>query len=81
MKQKDIAMLILVVSISLIAAYLIGNTVFNKESNRTATIEVVKPISPEFPTPDPAVFNERSLNPVETVEIEESDTEQPFIGE
>ena len=71
-------MIILVVGISLLASFFIGNSLINTPANRSAEIEVVTPISAEFPAPSPKIFNSTSINPTERIEIQDNDTVAPF---
>ena len=77
MKQNDIAMLILVVSISLVSSILIFNALI-PDARSEATVEVVNVIDSEFPNPDPDVFKSGFLNPTELIRIEASNTKQVF---
>jgi len=80
MKQQDIAMLVLIVSVSLVVSYFVGNSIFGGEKNRTAEVEEVQPISSEFPQPDETIFNEDSINLTETINIGESSSTSPFTS-
>jgi len=77
-KQSDIAVIILVASLSLVASYFIGNAVINTESNRSTEVEVVTPISSEFPQPSTDIFNDDAINPTEIIRIGEDPSERPF---
>jgi len=80
MKQQDIAMLVLIVSISLTISYFVGNAIFGGESNRSAEVENITPISSEFPQPDEDIFNEDAINLVETITIGETSSSNPFTS-
>ena len=78
-RQKDIAALILIVSIMLVASYMVGDAVINSPKNRSAEVEVVTPISPDFPAPDLKIFNDQSINPTEIIRIGDGKkTDKPF---
>lgn len=77
-KQSDVAMLILVISISLLASFFLGNAIINTPENRSEQVEIVTPISAEFPTPSPEIFNDSAINPTEAIEIGNSNQNQPF---
>lgn len=77
-KQTDIAMIIIVTAVSLVAAYFIGGAIINTPESRGTQVEVAIPINPEFPEPDPRVFNDNSINPTERIEIGDSNTDKPF---
>lgn len=67
MKNTDIAALILIASLSVIAAYFIANAVLGKPSEESVKVKTVETISAEVTQPDPAVFNQDAINP--TVEV------------
>lgn len=81
-KQSDIAVIILVASISLVASYFIGNSIINTDANRSTDVEVAVPISPEFPQPSTRIFHDDAINPTELIQIgnEQSD-DRPFNQE
>ena len=69
MKKADIAMLILIASVSVMIAFAIANSLPILQVDRSGTTaRTIDPISPDVAEPDPAVFNERAINPtVKTV--------------
>ena len=81
MKQQDVAMLILIVSIALVLSYFVGNALFGGTENRTAEVERVQVIEPDFPQPDPAIINENAINLTETINIGGSTSTDPFSNE
>lgn len=80
MKQTDIAMLVLVVSLSLVVSYFLGNALFAGDENRSAEVEVIQEISAEFPEVDKSIFNKNSLNLTERIEIGDSESDAPFTS-
>ena len=79
MKQSDIAALILVVALTVIASFFIGNQVISTPEDRTAEVEVVEPISTEFPSVDrEIIFVEGYVNPTALIRIGETGGDQPF---
>lgn len=80
-RQNDIAVIILVVSISLIASYFIGDVLINTDANRSTEVEQVNPITAEFPQPDTDIFNDSAVNPTELIEIGSGGTDTPFLPE
>ena len=81
MKQSDIAMIILVISISLLFSYFIGNALFASNEDRTAEVEVVTAISIEFPDIDESIFNSNSLNLTEKITIGDTESDAPFSSD
>ena len=68
MKKTDIAMIILIASIGVTAAYLISmNLSFLKVPEGGVTVQTIDEISSDLVPPEPKVFNKEAINP--TVEI------------
>lgn len=67
MKKSDIAMIILIASVSVLAAYFAANALLGGSKNRSATVKTIDPITSNVTQPDPAVFNKKAINP--TVEV------------
>ncbi|HTK39366.1 MAG TPA: hypothetical protein VL362_00705 [Patescibacteria group bacterium] len=72
MKKSEVAMLILIASISVVIAFFIANAMpFLKVDSETAKVPTVESIPagiPESSLPDSMVFNDKAINPtVKTV--------------
>ena len=67
MKKNDIASLVLIAAIAGVVAYFTANALVGQPKNNPVQVEKVISIQDNFPTPDPRVFNDKSLDP--TVEI------------
>ena len=78
MKQNDIAMVVLIVAVSLIVSWFVGGLLLSSPENREAEVEVVQPISAEFPVPSEEIFVEDFINPTELIKIGETSNKQPF---
>lgn len=78
MKQKDIALIIVVVFISGFLSYFISSYLIVPSSERRAQVEVVEPIVADFSEPSKQYFNDKSINPTQTIEIGENDNKTPF---
>lgn len=78
MKQKDIAMIILVVFISAVFSFFVSKLVFTSSSQRSLQAETVEAIDPSFDQPDSTFFNEKSINPTQLIKIGDSKNNQPF---
>lgn len=63
MKKSDIAMIILIASISVLIAYFVAKAVIGGDKAQTATVKTIDPISSEVAAPDPDVFNNNAINP------------------
>jgi hypothetical protein len=78
MKKNDIAIIILIVSISLVGAYFLGQAFLGGESSKSAQVEVVEKISPTVKDPDPKIFNANAINPTIPINIGNPSNQQPF---
>ena len=78
MKQKDIALIIVVVFISGILSLLLSNKLIVSPKNRQEKVEVVAPITAELSKPDSKYFNTESIDPTQIIRIGESNNNQPF---
>jgi ABC-type maltose transport system permease subunit len=78
MKQKDIALIIIVIFISGIISYFLSSTFITTPKSRKTEVEVVEPISSQFTKPDERYFNANSINPTQQIQIGNQDNQQPF---
>lgn len=78
MKQKDIALIAVVVIISAVISVLVSNVVFAPPKNRQQKVEVVQPISADFPVPDSHYFNSQSIDPTKLITIGDNTNPDPF---
>ncbi|HVS58322.1 MAG TPA: hypothetical protein VHD60_01135 [Candidatus Saccharimonadales bacterium] len=77
MKQKDIALIIMVVFVSGIIAFVVSSMLFGASSD-SQKAEVVQPISANFEKPDSTYFNSSSINPTKTITIGTNSNPTPF---
>lgn len=80
MKQKDVALILVVVFVSAIVSFVVSNVVFVSPKNRQQQVEVVPVISSTFPTPDPKYFNSNSIDPTQLIQIGDSNNGTLFNG-
>jgi hypothetical protein len=67
MKKSDIAMIILIASISVLVAYFAAKAILGDIQNQSATVKTAEKISTDIVEPDTSVFNSNAINP--TVEV------------
>lgn len=67
MKKSDIAMIILIASVSVLIAYFVAKGVVGDVQNQSVKVKIAEPISAEIEKPDPKIFNANAVNP--TVEV------------
>lgn len=80
MKQKDIALIILIVFFSGIASYFISNQ-FISSPKKDLDVSKVEPINAEFTEPNKSYFNDKSVNPTQLIQIDANNNKSPFRGE
>lgn len=80
MKQKDIALIIVIAAISAVVSFVVSGKIFVTPSTRQQKVEVVDAINTTFTTPDTKYFNAQSVNPAQTIVIGNNSNQNPFNG-
>lgn len=80
MKQKDIALIIIVIFISGLLSFFVSKALF-KTPSKSERVEVVEKISPDFSKPDSKYFNADAVDPTQLITIGQSNNVQPFNGQ
>jgi hypothetical protein len=80
MKQKDIALIIVIVILSAIVSLFVSKALFASPKNRHQNVEVVNPISTKFPEPDKSYFNDQSFDPAQPIDLGQNANSDPFGG-
>jgi hypothetical protein len=78
MKNKDIALIIVIVAISALFSYFVSKAIFSSPKNRQQTVEVVQPIYSEFQQPDTAYFNKTAFDPTKPIDVGQNTNTNPF---
>lgn len=80
MKQKDIAIIIIIVFASGILSFFISNKFISppKHDLKAAKVE---PINAEFAEPDNRYFNDKSINPTQIIRIGNNENQNPIDGQ
>lgn len=78
MKQKDLALVIVVVFVSIVVSLVLSRMIFASPKNRQQKAEVVDIISPEFSLPPTKYFNTKAFNPTQQIQIGGSNNPNPF---
>jgi hypothetical protein len=79
-KQKDIALIIVIAAISAVVSFVVSNKLFVTPNNRQQQVEVVDAINPSFQTPDKKYFNNNSIDPTQNSQLGTSNNQDPFSG-
>lgn len=80
MKQKDVALIIIVAAISGFASFFASRLLFATPENRQQKVEVVDKISNDFAAPNPKYFNVNSINAAQLIQVTDSKNPNPFNG-
>lgn len=78
MKQKDIALILVVAFVGAVAALLISNWLITGQQNREQTAEVIDVVTDEFQQPPEDYFNADSINPTKLIKIGGESNPNPF---
>jgi hypothetical protein len=69
MKKSDIAMVVLIASITMLIAFFSTQALFGGAANETVKVKTVDAIDSSIVDPDPAIFNEDAINPAVEVKV------------
>lgn len=69
MKKTDIAMIILIASVSVLVSYFVARSVFGTVYTGSAKVKTIERISPGIVDPSTDIFNAGAINPAVQVEI------------
>ena len=67
MKNNEIALLIVIASMSVLVAYFVADNVIKSPSSTSEKVQIASPITANVQTPDKTIFNKDAINP--TVEV------------
>lgn len=69
MKKTDIAMIILIATVSVTVAFFVTQSVMGSPSEEEVKVKTINAIDASITPPDPAIFNSEAINPAVKVEI------------
>ncbi len=69
MKKSDIAMIILIASISVMVSYFVAKAVIGDTADQSVVVKTTDEITTDIDKPDPSVFNSKAINPTVQVMI------------
>lgn len=81
MKKSDIAVLVLIVSLTLVVSFLVVKGIFGEPQNENVKVEKVEPISSTLVQPSANIFNRGAINPTVVIQIGNPANQQPFTGQ
>jgi len=71
MKKTEIAMIVLIASLSMFATFFIVRTIFGDSIKKEKTVPVVTEVRDVLIPPSKLIFNEKAINPTVEVYIED----------
>jgi hypothetical protein len=80
-KKNDIALLVLIVSLTLVISFLVVKAIFGEPQKQATKVEKVEPIASEIIQPSKAIFNKDAINPTVVIQIGTPANQQPFNGQ
>lgn len=80
MKQKDLALIVVVAIVSVVVSLLVSKAIFVTPKDRQQQVEVVQAISSDFPQPDTHYFNSSAIDPTKLITISQNANPDPFSG-
>lgn len=77
-RRKDLALIIVVAIFAAVLSIIVSKVFITSGKQRNLKAETAQPISANFQTPDPAVFNNQAIDPTKLIQIGDSNNSQPF---
>lgn len=78
MKKTDIAMIILIASVSAMFAYFIAQAVIGEPEQKDVQVKTVEAMTAEIEEPSRSIFNKNAINPTVERETGQSANNLPF---
>lgn len=78
MKQKDLALVVVVIILSGATSLILSNLLISSPKKRQTQVEVVDKIQTDFEQPDSKYFNPNSIDPTKTIQIGDNNNPSPF---
>jgi Flp pilus assembly protein CpaB len=80
MKQKDLALIVVIVAISGVISFLASRWIFARPADRQQKAEIVDVITSDFTLPSSTYFNNNAVDPTQLIQIGDSNNPNPFGG-
>jgi hypothetical protein len=78
MKQKDIAVIIVIVFASIVVSLFVSKAIFTSPKDRQQQVVTVQSIKSDFPRPDSHYFNNNAFDPTQLITIGQNSNPNPF---
>ena len=69
MKRTDIAMIVLIASVSVLIAFFVTRAIFGGSANEPVEVKTIERIDPTLSEVSPDIFNENAINPAVEVQL------------
>lgn len=69
MKKTDIAMIILIASVSVLIAFFVTRSIFGESTTEAVQVDTIEKIDPSISEVNTDIFNENAINPAVEVQI------------
>lgn len=69
MKKTDIAMIILIASVSVLIAFFVTRSIFGNSANEPVDVQTIQRIEPSLGDVNSSIFNSDAINPAVEVQI------------
>ena len=69
MKKTDIAMIVLIASVSVLIAFFVTRAIFGDSANQPVEVQTIERIDPTLSEVNSTIFNENAINPAVEVQI------------
>ncbi len=70
MKKSDIMTIVLIATVSVVIAYIIGNSIFGGITEQSVKVKTIDAITSDVEEPSKEVFNDTSINPAVEVQVD-----------
>lgn len=70
MKKTDLAMIVLIATISVLGAFFITRAIVGTPESEVVKVKTIEKIDAKLDEPDPLVFNSGAINPAVRVQID-----------
>ena len=69
MKKTDIAMIVLIASVSILVSFFATRAIFGGAANENIKVKTIEKIDATIVEPDAAIFNANAINPAVEVQV------------
>ncbi len=69
MKKSDIAMIILIATVSIMVSFFVTRAIMGDTASETQKAPTIEKITADIDQPDPKIFNSEAINPAVEVQI------------